>query len=130
MIIQLESATTDNTEAAKRTLEVMAHSWGAEITGAPAEAAAAGTIHHDDGKIIDPVSIATLVMSIPPAVLAVRDLADRIRKRRRANELIDYAQQLASQQVIVRLVSPSRTVELRTLTPDQLLDLAGEDPPS
>ena len=130
MIIQLESATTENTEAAKRTLEVMAHSWGDEIAEAPAEAAVAGTIHHDDGKIIDPVSIAILVMSIPPAVLAVRDLADRIHKRRRAKELIDYAQQLAAQQVTVCLISRSRTVELRTLTPDQLLDLADEDPPS
>ena len=69
-------------------------------------------------------------MSIPPAALAVRDLADRIRKRRRANELIDHAQQLAAQQVTVYLMSRSRTVELRTLTPDQLLDLADEDPAS
>jgi hypothetical protein len=131
MIIQLESATTENMDAAKRTLQVMAHSWGDEITEAPAEAAvAAGTIHHDDGKIIDPVSIAILVMSIPPAVLAVRDLADRIHKRRRAKQLIDHAQQLAAQQVTVCLISRSRTVELRTLTPDQLLDLADEDPPS
>ena len=108
----------------------MAHGWGDEITDAPAETAAAGTMHHDDGKIIDPVSIATLVMSIPPAVLAVRDLADRIHKRRRATELIDDAQQLAAQHVTVCLVSPSRTVELRTLPPDQLLDLADDDPPS
>ena len=76
------------------------------------------------------MSIAILVMSIPSAVLAVRDLADRIHKRRRAKELIDHAQQLAAQQVTVCLISRSRTVELRTLTPDQLLELADEDPPS
>lgn len=76
------------------------------------------------------MSIATLVMSIPPAVLAVRDLADRIRKRRRAKELIGQAQQLAARQVTVYLMTPGRTVELRTLTPDQLLDLAGDDPAS
>jgi hypothetical protein len=56
----------------------------------------------------------------------VQDLADRIRKRRRAKELIDQAQQLAAQQVTVSLTSQGRTVELRTLDPDQLLDLAGQ----
>ena len=39
MIIQLESATDENMEAAKRSLEALAHSWGDEITEAPAEAA-------------------------------------------------------------------------------------------
>ena len=76
------------------------------------------------------MSLAILVMSIPPAALAARDLADRIRKRRRAAELIDHAQQLAGQQVTVYLIFPGRTVELRTLTPDQLLDLANDDPAS
>ena len=41
------------------------------------------------------------MLSIPSAALAVADLADRIRKRRRATELIDHAQQLAAQQVTV-----------------------------
>ena len=76
------------------------------------------------------MSVAALVLSIPPAALAVLDLADRIHKRRRATELIDHAQQLAAEQVTVSLISQSRTVELRTLTPDQLLDLADEDPAS
>jgi hypothetical protein len=128
MIIQLESATTEDLGSARRSLEIMARDWGHEITEAPAEAAPAARTIHDDDRIIDPVSIAILVMSIPPAVLAVRDLADRIRKRRRAKQLIDQAQQLADRQVTVYLMSPGRTVELSTLTPDQLLDLAGEDP--
>ena len=70
------------------------------------------------------------MLSIPSAALAVLDLADRIRKRRRATELIDHAQQLAAQHVTVHLITQGRTVELRTLTPDQLLDLADEDPAS
>jgi hypothetical protein len=132
MIIELEGATTENVEAAKRTLQSMAHSWGYEIAEAPAEAtAAAGTIHNDHDKVIDPVSVAALVLSIPPAALSVLDLADRIRKRRRAKELIDQAQQLAAQQVTAHLRFQSRTVELPTLAPDQLLDLlADEDPAS
>ena len=130
MIIKLDSATTENTGAAKRSLEALARSWGHEITGAPAGATTAADTIHDDGKVIDPVAVASLVMSIPSAVLAVADLADRIRKRRRATELIGQAQQLAARQVTVYLMSPGRAVELSTLTPDQVLDLAGEDPAS
>lgn len=92
--------------------------------------AAAGTGHDDGDKVIDPVAVASLVVSIPSAVLAVQDLADRIRKRHRAQELIDHAQQQAARQVTIYLTSVDRIVELRTLTPDQLLDLAGEDPAS
>ncbi len=125
MIIQLASASTEHTQAARRSLEAIAEGWGTEITETPASAA--GAIHLDDGKVIDPISLATLMLSIPPAALAVLDLADRIHKRRRATELIDHAQQLATQHVTVRLITQSRTVELRTLTPDQLLDLADED---
>jgi hypothetical protein len=131
MIIQLEGATAENVGEAKRSLEALARSWGQEITETPAEVTtAAGTTHNDDDKVIDPVSVAALVLSIPSAALAVLDLADRIHKRRRAQELIDHAQQLAAQQVIVCLMSPSRTIEVRTLAPDQLLDLADEDPAS
>jgi hypothetical protein len=59
----------------------------------------------------------------------VADLADRIRKRRRAGGLIDRAQQLAARQVTITLISPGHVTELRTLTLDQLLDLqTTEDP--
>lgn len=55
------------------------------------------------------------------------DLADRIRKRRRAADLIDHARQFAARQVTIYLISPGCTTDLSTLTPDQLLDLADED---
>jgi hypothetical protein len=130
MIIQLESPATENLGAARRSLEALAQDWGHQITEALAQATPAARTTRGEDKIIDPVSIATLVMSIPPAVLAVRDLADRIRKRRRATDLIGQARQLAARQVTIYLVTPGRAVELSTLTPDQLLDLAGEDPAS
>jgi hypothetical protein len=76
------------------------------------------------------VAVASLVLSLPSAALAVADLAGRIRKRRRAAELIGQARQLAGRQVTVYLMSPGSAVELSTLTPDQLLDLAGQDPAS
>jgi len=80
--------------------------------------------------VIDPISLAALLVSIPSAALAVADLADRIQKRRRAKELIDHAHQLADQQVTVSLTSPSGPVELATVTPDQLLDLTAEENPT
>ena len=131
MIIQLDSATAENAAEARSSLQALTRSWGHEISQAPPTATpAAGTAHGDDGKAIDPVSLTALVLSIPSAALAVSDLADRIRKRRRARELVDHAQHLAAQQVTIYLISPGRTIELRTLTPDQVLDLAGEDPAS
>jgi len=132
MIIHVDSATTENAEAARRSLEALAHDWGYQIAEVPAETATvARTTDRDREKGIDPVSVASLVLSIPSAALAVQDLADRIRKRRRAKHLIDQAQHLAAQHATVTLISRSRTVEVRTLDPDQLLDLlAGEDPAS
>jgi hypothetical protein len=130
MIIQLEGADSQNVQAAKRSLQAMARGWDHEITEAETTAAA-GTRHDDHDKVIDPVALAALVLSIPSAATAVLDLADRIGKRRRAKELIDHAKQLADQQVAVRVISRSRTIELSTMTPDQLLDLlADEDTPS
>jgi hypothetical protein len=81
-------------------------------------------------KAIDPVAVASLVLSIPSAALAVADLADCIRKRRRAADLIDHARQLAARQVTINLLSPGHTTERSTLTLDQLLDQADEEPDS
>jgi hypothetical protein len=131
MIIQLEGPATGNIEAAQRNLEALAHSWGYEIVQAPADTLPTATSHDQNSKVIDPGSVAATVLSIPSAALAVLDLADRIHKRRKAKELIDHAHQLTVQQVTVNLISQERTVELRTLDPDQLLNLlADEDPAS
>jgi hypothetical protein len=127
MIIQLDSATTESTGAARHSLEELARSWGHKITEAPTETT---TADRDDGKAIDPAAVASLVLSVPSAALAVADLADRIRKRRRAADLIGHARQLAARQVNLYLISPGHTTDLSTLTPDQLLDLTDEDPVS
>ncbi len=89
MIIQLDSASADDMGAARHSLEALARGWGYEITKTPAETGPAVRASHDDGKAIDPVAVASLVLSVPSAALAVADLADRIRKRRRAADLID-----------------------------------------
>ena len=131
MIIQLETATAADAEAARRSLQDLARSWDQEITPAPASTTPPARTETGDDKAIDPVSLATLAVSLPSAALAALDLADRIRKRRRAEELIDHARQQATQQVNIYLITQNRPVELRTLTPDQLLDqIADEDPAS
>ena len=66
------------------------------------------------------------MLSLPSAALAVVDLADRIRKRRRAQELIDHARQLAAQHVTTDLVTQLRPIEIADLNPDQLLDLLAD----
>ena len=129
MIIQIEGPVTENVEAAQRSLEDLAHRWGYDIAQSPDGAVPAATSQDEYSKAIDPASVAAVVLSIPSAALAVVDLADRIRKRRRASELIDHGQQLADQHVSVLVISHGHTTELRTMTPDQLLELADEDPP-
>jgi hypothetical protein len=130
MIIRLESATAGNVEAARRTLESLAHSWGHELEEDPAHTPEPAAATRNDDKVIDPISVTALALSIPPAALAVLDLADRIRKRRRAKDLIDQSRQLAAQQVTVCLMSHSRPVELTALAPDQLLDLLADEHPA
>jgi hypothetical protein len=130
MIIQVESATAENAEAARRDLEALTHSWGHEMAESSIHASGAAGATRNDDKAIDPVSITALVLSIPSAALAVLDLADRIQKRRRAKELIDHARQLAAQQVTVSLMSQSHPRELATLAPDQLLDLLTNEYPT
>jgi hypothetical protein len=127
MIIQLQGATAENVEAARQNLEALTHSWGQGLAEAPAKKPEVAGPARDDDKVIDPISLAALIVSIPSAVLAAADLADRIQKRHRAKELIDQAEQLAVQQVTVSLISQNNRVELNTLTPDQLLDLLAEE---
>jgi hypothetical protein len=77
-------------------------------------------------KVIDPISVAALVLSIPGAVLAVIDIADRISKRRRAQKLIDEAKRLREQTgVQVFVVQQDIPKSLDSLTADSLLELAG-----
>jgi hypothetical protein len=89
--------------------------------------AAAASASDDDRRTIDPVALASLVCSIPSTALAVADLAYRIGKRRRAKELIDHASDLVGQHVTARVITRTREVELRTMTPDQLPDLLDAD---
>jgi hypothetical protein len=81
-----------------------------------------------DRKVIDPISLAALILSIPSAVLAVMDIADRLNKRRKAQAVIDAAKQAkAEQKVDIYLLTADQTPEtVADLTPDRLLDLVAK----
>ncbi|MGW2786742.1 hypothetical protein ACWC3X_36940 [Streptomyces populi] len=121
MIIEFVGA---DVEAAGKSFAALTSSWGYQ----PEPASTAEPANDPDVKVVDPISVTALVVSLPSAMLAVADIADRIRKRRRAGELIERAQQLRAQQVAARLVREDRSVDLATLTPDQLLNLIADDP--
>ncbi|MPY34370.1 hypothetical protein FNH09_24970 [Streptomyces adustus] len=121
MIIEFVGA---DAEAAGKSVAALTSSWGYQPEPAPTVEPATGP----DTKGVDPVAVASLVVSIPSAMLAVADITDRIHKRRRASELIERAQQLRDQQAAARLVREDRSIDLATLTPDQLLDLIADEP--
>ncbi|MER7050294.1 hypothetical protein [Streptomyces jumonjinensis] len=123
MIIEIVGA---DTEAAAKSVAALTTSWGYPPQPAPTAETATGR----DTKDLDPIAVTALVLSIPSAMLAVSDIADRIHKRRRADELIEHARQLDAQQATARLVREDRSVDLATLTPDQLLDLIADEPPA
>ncbi|MER7488304.1 hypothetical protein ABTY20_20800 [Streptomyces sp. NPDC126497] len=121
MIIELAGV---DVEAARKSVGELTASWGY-----PAEPASTpGPAPGPETKGVDPVAVTSLIVSVPSAMLAVADIADRIRKRRRAGELIERARQLRTQQGAARLVCGDRSVDLATLTPDQLLDLIADEP--
>jgi hypothetical protein len=123
MIIQIESHTAERLATATADLRSLAQAWGYQTAEAPT--GGSGGTH----KTIDPIAVASLVLSIPAAALAVADLVDRIHKRRRAQDLIDRSQQLATQQVTLYVILEDSALPLATLTPDQLLDLQASQPP-
>jgi hypothetical protein len=130
MIIRIDSSTTDGATAARQDLDDLARDWGHELTESSAGTAAGQDAVSSADKVIDLVAVVSLVLSLPSAALAVTDIADRIQKRRRANKLIDHAQQLADHRTTLTLLTPDGHLELTHLDPDQVLDLFTTDDPS
>jgi hypothetical protein len=115
-------------ETARSSLGELARSWGHELAPVSTGTPTPPDLDHDgDTKAVDPLSLAALVLSIPSAALAVVDLADRIKKRRRAMELIDHAHELAERQVEIEVIVRDQPRELIALDADQLLDLLAEE---
>lgn len=83
-------------------------------------------------RAVDPVALASLILSIPSAALAVWDIADRIRKRRKAQAVIEAAKRLKAEKRIETYIlaangAPRAAADLDS---DKLLDLVAEIDPS
>ncbi|MCI0530342.1 MAG: hypothetical protein L0Y74_00080 [candidate division Zixibacteria bacterium] len=75
----------------------------------------------------DPVVIAALILSIPPAILAVMDLVDRIQKKKKLDTLLQESRQVEKKYsgVIIRIIKPDGTiVELVAVESREILDAA------
>jgi hypothetical protein len=91
------------------------------VTTAPAATPDAG-----ERRVIDPIALATLIVSVPAGVLAVWDMVDRIRhKRPRAQQVVETAKRLrAERQMEVYLLTAEATQQaVADLDADRLLDL-------
>ena len=123
MILQLEAAAAEGVKTARADLQSLATSWGYELT----EVTSAAPQPNRDERSVDPVALSALILSLPSVAMATLDLADRIRKRRRADELIQHARALAERRIALRVLARRGAVDLSTLTSDQLLELLGDE---
>lgn len=79
-------------------------------------------------RAVDPVAVAALALSIPGAILAALDLADRIGKRRKATALIETAARVRiERRVEVLTITAEGTKPLAELDADTLLELVEGD---
>ena len=123
MIVQVISTSeAGDPDTASEALEAIVYHWDEELTVARLEPKELPAEEH---KVIDPVSLAALFLSIPSAALAVLDLADRMKKRQRAKELIEKAEEIrASGDTRVYVVTTKGTMPLEDMHSDELLELA------
>jgi len=78
-------------------------------------------------RVVDPISLAALVLAVPGALVAALDIADRIRgKRKRASELVETAKRVRHEQRVEALIINAEGVSLALadLDADKVLDLA------
>lgn len=110
--------------------EALVHALGPEAAGARRQLVSEAS--DAERKIVDPISLATLILSIPAAVLAVVDIVDRLKKRRTAQAIIDAVKQAKTeQQVDIYLLTHDQTpLPVADLTSDRLLDLVAALQPS
>jgi hypothetical protein len=113
---------TDAEKAAKRLSDLLAEA-GENATISQIQSS---ELPEATRKVIDPIALTGVILAIPGAILAVMDLVDRIRKRKKAQALIDAAQRVSNEtNVQVNIVLPQGTIRrLDQITADELLDVA------
>ncbi|MGH8931765.1 MAG: hypothetical protein ACRDZO_14360 [Egibacteraceae bacterium] len=123
MIIKLVPASqAGDCDAAAQALEAVVHTWDKELVVSCREVK---ELSAEERKAIDPLSVAALILSIPSAALAFVDLADRMRKRQRAQQIIEKAGEFrASRNAQAYIITVQGAIPLDTMRPDDLLDVA------
>jgi hypothetical protein len=116
----------DDPQPAADEFAALIESFGAEAT--------AETLKPDDAsdearRVVDPITLAALIVSIPSAILAVVQIgdriADRMEKRRRAKQLLERVRQIREAgKVEIHIVGKDGARSLVTLSADDLLDMA------
>ncbi len=79
-------------------------------------------------RAIDPLAVdlvKTVLLSLPVALMAYMDLADRIEKRRKAGRVVDAASGRAGVEATVTLPDGT-TIAFRDVDPNRLIDAARE----
>lgn len=121
MHLVIRSTDADTIKAAQEDLESLLHSWGA-----PTPTAMLTTEAPDTNAKIDAgtaIAVLNLVLDIPGAILATRDLVDRLTNRPRAEALIEAAAKLPPGTTL-ELRTKDTYLNIRTATPDTILDAA------
>jgi hypothetical protein len=87
---------------------------------------AASAVPDGTHKTVDPTALVSVILAIPSAVLAVMDLADRLRKRGKAQKLTAAANRLRHEKrVTITVVGPDGTTwSLDRLEADTVLEIA------
>ncbi|MGM7643935.1 hypothetical protein ACSVDM_03460 [Nocardia sp. JW2] len=115
--------TADSPVRAKERLDDLLRQWDQESSDVSSTSDTNNSEQNGYGqKGVDPVALTALVVSIPSAALAVLDIADRISKRRRAEQFLEHIRELSTQGVTITFASQDSAPEITALTPDQLLD--------
>lgn len=76
-------------------------------------------------KVIDPVALTGVILAIPGSVLAALDIVDRLRKRRKAAQLVAAAKRVrAEQRLSISIAAPDGTTwSLDQLEADDVLEI-------
>jgi hypothetical protein len=73
-------------------------------------------------RVVDPISLAAMILAIPPAALAVWDIAKRIEARRKAAALLDaWRTPSLSARVKITVETPQGAVPLERMSVEMLL---------
>ena len=109
---------------AEQAAQDLARLLGEEYDTTPAVHNNASSADTGEPRRIDPATGIALVLSIPGAILAAVDLADRIKKRKKADRLIQWARQQrqSSPQLQIHIEIGQAFLSLDKVDSAQLLD--------